>query len=329
MNSSSKDRLPDVVESSVLGRLTEFRAWGLRYRRTIILVAAAAFLIGMAISLAELAPAWDRMRLWPLLLICLAGVPASLILNAVELQLCAKAVDRSLGIRRALVFTTTGTISNLLPVPASVVIRGSALVAAGAGLREAGAILALAALMWLALALAVTGFSLAFTTWIGVVVAGLGTVGTLGLAFWINRRSSASIAFGFVLVRACLLVVLVARLWLAFLAIDVPVTVLEAAYYAVAGIAGTVVTVVPAGLGVSEGFAALMAGVIGASASAAFLALGVNRVVGLLICGGVAGWLWTRPPSGRVRAEGSEPSMPASTAPRSSLAGKHPGRGPV
>lgn len=305
MSSSSNDHLPMVVEPPVFGRLADLRSWSLRHRRIIVSIAAAAFLAGMAISVAELAPAWDRVGLWPLVVIGLAGVPVSLVLNAVELQLCARALSRRIALRRALVFTTTGTISNLLPVPASVAIRGGALVAAGAGLREAGAILAVAGLMWLALALAVTGVSLAFTTWVGVVVGTVGALGTLGLALWIGSRSSAAIALGFVIVRASLLVVLVARLWLAFLAIGVPVALLDAAYYAVAGIAGTVVTVVPAGLGVSEGFAALMAGVIGASPSAAFLALSVNRVLGLLICGVVAGWLWTRPPLRPVGGNGS------------------------
>lgn len=295
MSFSSKELPPARSEPSVLGRLADIRAWSLRHRRIIVIIAAGAFLAGMAISVAELAPAWERVRLWPLVVICLVGVPISMVLNAVELQLCARAVDRRMELGRALLVTSTGTISNLLPVPASVAIRGGALVASGAGLREAGVILAVAGLMWLAMAIAVTGLSLAFTTWVGVVTLAVGTLGTVGLALWINRRSGAGIALGFVLIRASLLGVLILRLWLAFLAIGVPVSLLDAAYYAVAGIAGTVATVVPAGLGVSEGFAALMASAIGDSPSGAFLALGVNRVLGLVICGAAAGWLWTRP----------------------------------
>jgi hypothetical protein len=284
-----------VFNGYVSRRIAGIKTWSRLHRRTILPLAACAFLVGAGASVNELGLTLNDLDLWPILLIWAVGVPASVVLNAIELQLCARAIGRRLTLRQAVAITTTATVSNLLPMPAGFAIRGGALVAAGANLRETGIILLAAGLMWLAMALAVTGVALTTTAPIGMAVAMAGITGAIALALWIRHRSGAVIALGFVAVRAFLLAILAVRLWLSFAAIGAAVPFVETAYYAVAGIAGTVVMVVPAGLGVSEVLAAAMAEAVGSSPSLAFLALSLNRVLGLLLSGAIAGWLWAKP----------------------------------
>jgi len=269
------------------------RAWGNQHRRPILVLAVCAFVAGLVLSVIELDLPLSDIDYGLLLLICLV-TPASVILNANELQLCARFARVRLGLSDAAGITTAATVANLLPLPAGLIIRGGALVNGGASLLQAGGILVAAGLMWIALALSATAFALAerHAAWLIPAVVGLAV--TALIAVWIARRSTAGLALGFVAVRLALLALLALRLWLAFAAIGAAVPFIETIYYSAAGVAGTVVMIVPAGLGVSEGLGAAMAAATGSSAAAAFLALGLNRVLGLAISGIVAALLWRR-----------------------------------
>ncbi len=277
---------PSPLDRRAAQAVAAARAWGRRHSRVILAVAAAAFVVGMALSVRQLGLDRESVRLGPLLLALALGGPASVAAKALELQLCARAVARRVGFVDAVVVTSAATVANLLPVPASLAVRGGALVNAGAGLRETGVVLLLAGLMWLGMAIAVTGAAAGGLA--GGVAAALGGVAALVVAAMIARRGGAAVAGGFVAVRAALLGTLILRLWLCFAAIGAPLPAAEAAYYAVAGVIGNLAMIVPAGLGVSEGAAALMAQAAGGSAAAAFLALGLNRLLGLLLCGVIA-----------------------------------------
>ncbi len=275
--------------------LARLGAWGRRHRALLLPAAAAAFVAGMVASVHNLRLTPGDLALVPLALMA-AAAPLSVLLNALELRLCARAVGRGLALGPAVTVTATATVANLLPVPASVAIRAGALVAAGAGVAATGRVILLAGVLWLAMAAAVSGLAFAPHHAAGLAVAAAAAAVAALLALDIRRRSDVATALGFVAVRAGLLAALVVRLWLSFMAIGAAAALADVAFYAVAGTAGTVVTVVPAGLGVSEGIAALMARTAGAAPAAAFLALGLNRVVGLLVCAGIAALpLWRSP----------------------------------
>lgn len=260
------------------------RNWAQRYRVQLTLTAFLVFLGGLWLSVSSLGLTWSNLNYSSLLLLvvpCMIGN----VLNGIELQLCAFAARARIGLGHAVATSSLATIANLLPLPAGAILRGAGMVRGGATAANAAGVLAMAAIMWLGMAIAITACALATVNRVWLGVAGVATIVTLLVAYAIARRSSVRLALGFLAVRGGLLGLTVFRLWLALAAVREPSTLAGAAYYAVAGLAGSVVMIIPAGLGVSEALAASMASAAGASPAAAFLALGISRIAGLSIAG--------------------------------------------
>lgn len=268
--------------------LSYARTFAQRYRGRILSAASLGFALGLVLAIKSPAISWHDAEGIPLLLIAIAGVPMAVALKSAEFGLCGASVGRRPSFLRGVVVTSAGTVANLLPVPGALAVRGAAMVDAGAGLRETGGILVLASMLWLAMGVAVMGAALLqaqhAAAWSLLLSGGVASVITIG---WIGMRSTFAMALGFIAVRAGLLAVMLFRIWLAFLAIGTAIPPTESAYYILAGIAGSVVTIVPAGLGISEGAAALIAMSTGGMPSAAFVALALNRMVGIAVNGAV------------------------------------------
>ncbi len=276
----------------VLSTFSVVRAWLKIRRKSIVIVFALIFVCGISYSLLALDLKVGELNAAALgAVICF--VPLSILFNTAELQLCAKAANQKLRFKEALGYSTTATIANLLPVPAGMLIRGSALVSSGAKVGQAGAIILVAAIMWLVMAIGISGFFLT-DGWTAGTIAATSSVATVIISNWIANRSSIGTSISFVGVRAAMLAILIVRLYFCFLAINAAIAFEEAAIYAVAGIAGTAVTIVPAGLGIAEGFGAMLAEAIGSAPAAAFLALGLNRILGLLGSGVIATFFWLK-----------------------------------
>jgi hypothetical protein len=270
----------------------DLKRWSRARRKSIVCIFAIFFICGIGYSFAALNLKLTELDAIALLAVaCL--VPISILLNGTELQLCARVANQNLGFGKALGYASMATIANLLPIPASILIRGGALVSSGAKIAQAGRILAAAAAMWLAMAFGISGYFLT-AGWISGGITILSAILVIGIAFWIEQRSSVATALSFIAVRGIMLLLLIARLYFCFIAINAAVALEEAAIYSVVGIAGTAVAIVPAGLGIAEGFGALIAKAAGADPAAAFLALGLNRILGLLGSGLVAAFFWFR-----------------------------------
>lgn len=274
----------------------QIKRWAQKNRLWILLLAACVFLGGIIIAVRYLGLNWSDISFGPVLIILLLTAPISACFNSFELRLCARATGNDIMFLDALRIVTTATIANILPVPASFAIRGAALVSAGATIGAAGRILFIAGLMWLSLASAVSGVAI-FSGALAILIGAGGLFGSFCLALWISKLSTVRIALGFILIRVIMLGILVVQLKLCFAAIGQLVSLPDAAVYAVSGVIAAVVAIVPAGLGLTEGFGALLAEIAGASPSAAFLSLSLNRIFALSVTGCIALGLgfWMRP----------------------------------
>jgi hypothetical protein len=77
------------------------------------------------------------------------------------------------------------------------------------------------------------------------------------------------------------IVVVVLRFIWAFAALGIVLSAADAAVFSVAGVAGSAASIVPAGLGVNESVAALLAPLASVPPAAAYLAATLNRAVAL------------------------------------------------
>lgn len=268
----------------------ELKRWSKSRQKALVFCFATLFAFGIAYSFMALDLKVTDVDASALLIVA-CFIPVSIIFNSVELQLCGKVANQSLGFRSALGYSSMATIANLLPIPASILIRGRALVSSGVGMAQAGRIIAAAAGMWLVMAFGISGFFLT-TGWIAGIITILSVVLIMVISRWITNRSSIATAVSFIAVRAIMLFILIARLYFSFIAIHSAKPLEEVAIYSVAGIAGTAVAIVPAGLGIAEGFGALIAEAAGSDPAAAFLALGLDRIMGLLGSGISAAFFW-------------------------------------
>ena len=254
-----------------------------KHRRIMLLLGVIVLVGGLCWAVVQLD--FDPRRIQPLPLLAVLGIAVvSMTLNGVELALCGRATGHRLPLSSAIPYAGIATFANLAPVPASMIVRGGALMSVGAKGRDTASVILAAGLLWLVMALFVAALYL-FT---GVLLwsAGLGALIATALIWrWIAVRGTAAVAWGFLAVRAGLIGLTMVRLFLCFSAIDQAVPFVQTGIYLFAGIIANAAGIVPAGLGITETIGAAMASLVGASGAAAFLALSVNRLVTLLVAG--------------------------------------------
>lgn len=247
-----------------------------RRRRILLALATILFAGGFAWSLSAAniglgGIAW----LW-LVASVLLGF-AGIVLNGLELSLCASSVGKRFAPLEATRVSSLGMLSNLLPIPASALVRGGGLIAKGASIAESGRILLYVGLLRLAVAGAITGAAL-----LSMPVVAASVLASVILVALIARSGGIGPAIGLLLLRVAMLGVVTVRLLLCFWALGAAAGLYDAALHAIAPVVGSAVGLVPGGIGVSESIGAALAMVVSQSPAIAFAALAFNRLGGYL-----------------------------------------------
>jgi uncharacterized membrane protein YbhN (UPF0104 family) len=272
--------------SDALQAVESLRIWTFKYRQILFCLAATTFAVGVAWAVIALKIDPQELNYQTLCAVLSLSL-MSILFNVTELQLCAQAIGSRLSFRSAAIFSTTATVANILPVPASVLLRGAALRSVGAEWSQAGGILLAASLMWLTMAVAISGYAITSgKSALAIVLTS--SLGTALIVAWICQLSNLKIALAFMLVRVAMLGLLVLRLWFCFATLNVAVELSDVGAFALSGIIGNAFVIFPAGMGISEVLGALMAGFVQQSPEAAFLVLAINRIVGLGFSGFIA-----------------------------------------
>lgn len=249
-----------------------------------LIAAAAAFLVGLVLSIQAQPQVLSQLQWFPILLIALIIVPATLTLNAMEFALSARMIGHSIRFGPALETTIVGTAANLLPLPGSTIVRVAALKAAGATLTRGFSTTALTAVIWIGVAFGYAGlWSLQIGGWLpGFGLAITGSAVLAASALIASRYfDSPHIVLVLILNRLGLVSLDAVRTYLAFAALGEASTLAQASILTVSTVLGYCVAFVPGGLGVREGIAALIAPLLGLQSASAFLAISLSRIVGL------------------------------------------------
>lgn len=266
-------------------------------RRNLLIIAALVLVAGLYLSFRFQPGLLDRLDWRPALVLFIFGVPLILLLSSLEFAVMARVLGRRVNLATAFEVTVIGAAANMLPVPGGALTRVAALKFAGAGLRESATTMIMMTIMWLGVALMVSG---AAVIHLGselpgfmVLAAGLAAV---TLAFFFTGSPAAT--FGPVLASLVLKFFLVmadgVRIYLALSALGFDAAPVQALVLVVAGALGSAVSIMPAGLGVREGLAALLAPLAGLAASAGFLAAALSRIIDLAVVAPLALWLALR-----------------------------------
>ena len=248
------------------------------------IVGLALLLAGAALSASTLDLAWSDLSPGYLFLNFLVLTPALLGVAAVTFRITVRVSGREITLVKALRTVAAANVAELLPLPGGAFVRGVALVETGAGVGEATRLVLLTAFLTLGLSCAISAAALgilASPAWYWL--AGVMLVGVSAVLFLLSRQADVRQLSAMVAIRLLSLTLTLARLVIAFATLGATTGWLEAAIYAAAPTLGAAVGVIPAGLGVNESIAAVLATLIASSPATAFLAVALNRCLGLLV----------------------------------------------
>ena len=147
------------------------RGFFARRRKLAMAIASILFVGGLAWAVDSAGIALARIEgQWLVAALALGFV--GVILNGFELSRCAGALGKKVPAPEAINLSSVGILSNLLPIPASALVRGGALMATGATLAQSGRILLYVGLLRVSVAGAITGLALISGPFGWPVVAG-------------------------------------------------------------------------------------------------------------------------------------------------------------
>lgn len=263
-------------------------------------VAAIGFGIGIYLSYRAQPEILSNLNLAPLFAIVTIGVPATVFLNAVEFQLSAKLIGRPFNLAQSAEITVVGSVANMLPIPGGTMVRVAALKSAGASLKHGTAVTLLVSVLWIGIAFIYSGlwvFGLGNALWPGLgpafIFGGIAAL-AVSVALCFRLTENKSVVAYLALNKMALVLVDATRMYLCFRVLGLDGTFAQASVLTVSSVTGAAVSIVPAGLGIREGVAALLGPVVALAASSAYLATGLNRLVGLSVMAPFAVFLGMR-----------------------------------
>lgn len=259
-------------------------------------IATAIFVVGGSLAIANTPPV-ESVQWGVLIAVGVVGVPLTIAMNVRRMQLSGAIIGISFSMREAFVITVASMASNVLPVPAGVMVRAIALKRAETSYGQVGSVTMATALLWLAgvSIVAAMCFWALSVQWLFLAcsVAGFGAF----LLAYIRVRAVGARGSQIVemtVVQLAMVVVDTYRVFLVIGAIGVSVSYPQAGVLGLASFAGSAAGFAPGGLGVRELIAAGLGLVVGMSPAVAFVGTAVNRIVGLFVVGSICAGMSVR-----------------------------------
>lgn len=261
-----------------------------RWRIPLTVLGFVIFVVGISVSVLSLDLRLSDLKMLPLLVVFFVLSPVMLAIGAVTLQISAHVVGVSLGFRHSFVAVAAAGVAEMLPIPGGALVRGATLVKSGASIGESGWIVTITALLTLCLSIAfAAGALLYYGHSSGLPVLIISLVGLGVCMFVIARRSTAMVILPIVAIRLLTLLVGTIRMIASFAALGVSIAPIKAVLFIVSTTLGSAVSIIPAGLGIGEGIAVALAALVDVPIGLAFLAVALNRIIGLLFSAVVTG----------------------------------------
>jgi hypothetical protein len=296
--SAGTPRLP-----APLGWLLRARDPSPRTRRLLLLVGLAAFVVAVAFSLRDLDVSASQIRWWPLMVTAVVLVPGSILANAAELKVMARATaDRPLPWVEAIRVVVVATAANLLPIPGAALVRIQALRTRGASGAAATGVNIAGAGIWIGAGLLVAAIVLVGFSPVSAAVAGLVGLGACTAAWLVLVRAARpgrtlDAMWRLLVVEPLVAIMHGARLLLVLAALDIDLDLVQALVIGVSAPLSAAAGVFPSGIGLAEALSGLLAPLVALPAASGVLATALNRVVGLAVTAPIAGVLAVTSPS--------------------------------
>lgn len=279
----------DLFESAInkiVEALSNFYPKSNRARRTALLVSALLFFGGAIYSLWATPDLAIDIDYRPLAIVALVGVPIMVFLSSIRFRITAAIVGQNISVANALSVMVISTAANMLPLPGGLLVRASALKSEVTTYKEGMWVSLLSGLLWTGVILIYASIALS-TLKAGILSFMFLAAGVLtylaSLAFFTKKDAKPVQLLQLTVTELLLVLVDAGRIWLCLLAIGINAEFVHGSILTSSAVAGSAVGIFPAGLGVREGFAALIGAYILLSPTACFIASALNRIIGLAI----------------------------------------------
>jgi hypothetical protein len=265
-------------------RFQPVQSWLQRYRKPLTIVATIIFFVGIIWSIRDLELSVHDIAIGPLALLAFVLAPLSLLYGGVGLQLLAKVAGLKMAASFAFRRSALAQLAEILPIPGGAIVRAGALMSVGAKVGEGAVLVLAAAFLWIAIAAAGAGFAIyaSDVNW-GLAIIFFGTSITAVILIWIISKAGWTAGMQILAHRLVGIALTALRIVCAFAIIGAVLPIESGLIFAFATIAGSAAAIAPAGLGISEAFSAGLAPIVSVDPATAFLAVALNRVVGLSV----------------------------------------------
>jgi hypothetical protein len=274
----------------------------------LLAVAAVVFVVGGWYAFRSLDLAFEDVRWVPLVIAAVVGVPLSLLANTLEYVVSARMLQHRVALLPAVQLTTMSTAANLLPIPGAFLVRVQGLRALGSRYDKAAASTAVIGLTWIGVSGSLAAVFLAvYDSWLAASAFGVVAVSLLLAAYtWLKRSlpdpgERRRIAVVAVAVELFAVGVDAGRLVLVLVGLGVDASLGQTLVLAVSSSLAAAAGILPGGFGLRELIAALLAPLVGLSASAAFASTALNRVLGMVVLAPITAALALKPRPGSTR----------------------------
>lgn len=261
-----------------------------RIRRWLLPCVALVFLAMAIGSFVQLVRAGTEVRLILLPLLILV-TPPTVLANAVEFQVMAAIVGRSIPIKEAIRVSVQATMANYLPAPGGVAIRTVALCRRGTSVRRAVLANGVVGMVWVAVTALASGTAFFFhEAAIGVVLVACGSALLTGTAVMLRRagvQAGRSI-LRLTAVEAFIVGLAAVKIWMALAALGESIRVSDAIILSGAGVITAAIGLAPAGLGIREAITGGLGALVGLPVATTVAASAMHRVAGQLAIGIIA-----------------------------------------
>lgn len=272
------------------------------FRTVALICALVGFVVALGWALVSVPHVWNDVAYAPLALLLFVAIPAAVALNAAEFRAIVAAGGARVSWRAAFEMSVYTSAANMLPFPGGVITRLGGMKARGIGVRRSAWLILLFAGIALGGSLAVSGAAIVPRQGLLPLGAGFLVLSAVVLAFSAVglRRNQVSYALigQIALIRGGLLVAEAVRIILAVRALGTVLAPMDAAVFSISSFVGTLISIVPTGLGLTEGMVALLSPIIGLAPALGFLSAAINRVVTMVGLAGLALLLLTLPGRG-------------------------------
>jgi len=213
-------------------------------------------------------------------------VPLSFSVMAIRFKLSAEVIDSNFTFWQSMKVIVLSGAANMLPVPGGIMVRVAAMAKGGSTIKKSIGVNLELMIGWIGICLLYFSISSIYSQqWMLGIIAVLSSVCIILFSGWLIHKRTNRILMDlkFLMIQLAATFIDLFRIFICFRILGDSVELFRVLGLSLASVAGSVISIVPAGLGIREWVSSLLALLFDIAPENAYLASTLNRIVALCI----------------------------------------------